>query len=146
MERDEDRRLDSLGQIRSENVDVIRMMLVNGARFGQVMEHNGQLPSVKEQRKRDENLEKLNHETPEEKTARLREDQENRSSLRDVLEAFDFHLIAEEVVDGRLAYVLQATPHPSYHAHGKYGKMFSRWKANFGSASRTSAGLRSTAS
>lgn len=126
VERDEDRRLDSLGQIRSENVDVTRMMLVNGARFGQVMEHNGQLPSVKEQRKRDENLEKLNHETPEEKTARLREDQENRSSLRDVLEAFDFHLIAEEVVDGRLAYVLQATPHAGYHAHGKYGKMFSK--------------------
>lgn len=82
------------------------MTLVNGARFGQVMEHNGQLPSVKEQRKRDENLEKLNHETPEEKTARLREDQENRSSLRGVLEAFDFHLIGDEVVDGRLAYVL----------------------------------------
>lgn len=54
----------------------------------------------------------------------MREDQENRSSLRGVLEAFDFHLIGDEVVDGRLAYVLQATPHPGYHAHGKYGKMF----------------------
>jgi hypothetical protein len=43
-----------------------------------------------------------------------------------VLEAFDFHLIGEEVVDGRLAYVLQATPHLGYHAHGKYGKMFSK--------------------
>jgi hypothetical protein len=29
-------------------------------------------------------------------------------------------------VDGRPAYVLQATPHPGYHAHGKYGKMFSK--------------------
>ena len=126
MERDEDRRLDSLGQVKSEDVDVTRMILVNGARFEQLVEHNGQLPSATEQRKSDEDLDKLKHETPDEQTARLRKDQENRSFLRDVLEAFDFHLIGEEVVDGRPAYVLQATPHPGYHAHGKYGKMFSK--------------------
>jgi len=126
MERDEDRRLDSLGQVKSENIDVTRMTLVNGARFEQLMEHNGQLPSAAEKRKSDADLEKLKHETPEEQTARLRRDQENRSFLRDILEAFDFQLIGEEVVDGRTAYVLQATPHPGYRAHGKFGKMFSK--------------------
>jgi hypothetical protein len=126
MERNEDRYLDSLGQVKSENVDVTRMILVNGARFEQLMEHNGQLPSATEQRKSDDDLEKLKHETPEEQTARVRKDQENRSFLRDLLEAFDFRLIGEEVVGGRPAYVLQATPHPGYHAHGKYGKMFSK--------------------
>ena len=126
MERDEDRRLDSLGRVKSETVDVTRMILVNGARFPQLMEHNGQIPSAKEQRKSDEDLEKLKHETPVEQTARLNKDQENRSFLRDVLEAFDFHLIGEEIVDGRPAYVIQATPHPGYQAHGKYGKMFSK--------------------
>lgn len=126
IERDEDRRLDSLGQVKSENVDVTRMFLVNGARFEQLMEHNGQLPSATEQRKRNEDLDKLKRETPAEQTARLRKDQENRSFLSDVLEAFDFHLIGEEVVDGRRAYVLQATPHPDYRARGKYGKMFNK--------------------
>jgi hypothetical protein len=126
MERDEDRRLDSLGQVKSENVDVTRMILVNGARFEQLMEHNGQLPSAREQRKSDEDLDRLKHETPAEQTLRLRKDQENRSFLRDLLDAFDFHLIGEEVVDGKPAYVLQATPHPGYQAHGKFGKMFSK--------------------
>jgi hypothetical protein len=125
LERNEDRRLDSLGQVKSENVDVTRMILVNGARFEQLMEHNGELPSAREQKKLDQDLEKLKHETPAEKTERLRKDQENRSFLRDVLEAFDFHLIGEEVLGGRPAYVLQATPHPGYHARGKYGKIFS---------------------
>src|ERR1700736_2410584 len=74
MERDEDRRLDSLGQVKSENVDVTKMILVNGARFEQLMEHNGQPPSAAEQRKSDADLEKLKHETPEEQTARLRKD------------------------------------------------------------------------
>ena len=126
MERDEDRRLDSLGQVKSETVDVTRTILVNGAHFEQLMQHNGQLPSAKEQKKSDEDLDKLKHETPTEQTARLRKDQENRSFLRDLLDAFDFQLIGEEVVGGRPGYVLQATPHPGYRAHGKYGKMFSK--------------------
>jgi hypothetical protein len=126
VERDEDRRLNSLGQIKSEDVDVTRMMVVNGARFEQLLEHNGQVPSAKEQKRSDDDLEKLKHETPDEQTARIRKDQENRAFLQDVLEAFDFQLVGEETVGGRPAYVLHATPHPGYHAHGKYAKMFSR--------------------
>jgi hypothetical protein len=125
-ERDEDRRLTSQGKVKSENVDVSRIIVVNGSRFEQLMERNGQLPSAREQKKSDDDLDKLRHETPDEQTARLRKDQENRAFLRDVVEAFDFRLIDEEIVAGRPAYVLQATPHPGYHAHGKYGKMFSR--------------------
>jgi hypothetical protein len=43
-----------------------------------------------------------------------------------VPKAFDFQLLGEDVVNGRPAYVLQATPHPDYHAEGKYSKMFSK--------------------
>jgi hypothetical protein len=128
MERDEDRRLDSLGQVKSENVDVTRMTLVNGIRFEQLMEHNGQLPSAEEQIKRDQDLEKLKHETSEEQAARLRKNEENKSYLRDLLEAFDFHLIGEEIIAGRPTYMLEATPHPGYHASGKYGKLFAKVK------------------
>jgi len=139
MQRDEDQRLDSLGQMKSENIDVTRMSLVNGARFAQLMEHNGQPPSATERRKSDGDLDKLKHETPVEQTERLRKEQENKSFLREVLKAFDFHLVGEEIVAGRPAYVLQATPHPGYQANGKYGKLFSKvegklWidKENFG--------------
>ena len=126
VERDEDRRLNSLGQVKSETVDVTRMMVVNGARFEQLLEHNGQLPSAKEQKQSTLDLEKVKHETHDEQAARLRKDQENRAFLRDVVEAFDFRLVGEELVDGRPAYVLHATPHPGYRAHGRYAKMFSR--------------------
>ena len=126
IERDEDRRLDSLGQVQSENIDVTRMTLVNGIRFEQLMEHNGQIPSAESQKKLDQDFEKLKHETPEEQATRLRKDQENRSFLRDLLEAFDFRLIGDEIVTGRPTYVLEATPHPGYHSTGKYGKLFSR--------------------
>jgi len=126
VERDDDRRLNSLGQLKSESVDLTRMMVVNGARFEQLLEHNGQPPTAKEQKRSDDDLDKLKHETLGEQAARLRKDQDNRAFLQDVLEAFDFRLIGEETLDGRPAYVLQATPHPGYRAHGKYAKVFSR--------------------
>jgi len=69
VERDKNRRLNSQGQVKSENVDVIRMIVVNGARVEQLMERNGQLPSAKEQRKSDDDIDKLKHETADEQTA-----------------------------------------------------------------------------
>jgi hypothetical protein len=126
MERDEDRRLDSAGQVQSQNVDVTKMTLVNGIRFEELMEHNGQLPSADDQKKREVEIEKLKHETTAEQAERLRKDQDNRSFLHVLLEAFDFRLVGEETVDGRPAYVLEATPHPGYHASGKYGKLLAR--------------------
>jgi len=126
VQRDEDRRLDSLGQVKSESVDVTRIVVVNGTRFEQLLEHNGQPPSAMERKRSDDDLDKLKHETPDEHAARIRKDQEDRALLQDVLEAFDFRLVGEETVGGRPAYVLHATPHPGYHAHGKYAKMFSR--------------------
>jgi hypothetical protein len=126
VERDHDRRLDSQGQLKSEKIDVTKMILVNGARFEQLVERNGQLPSAEEQKKLDQDFEKLKHETPEERTARLGKEQEIRSILRDLIEGFDFRLLGEEVLRGRPTYVLQVTPHPGYHARGKYGKIFSK--------------------
>ena len=126
VERDEDRRLDSTGKVQSENVDVTRMTLVDGVRFEQLMEHNGQLPSAEEQRKRNQDLDKLKRETPGERAARNQKNQVNKDVLRDLLQAFDFRLIGDEIIAGRPAYVFQATPHPGYRAHGPYSKLFSR--------------------
>jgi hypothetical protein len=126
VERDQDRRLDSQGQLKLEKIDVTRMILVNGARFEQLVERNGQPPSAEEQKRLDQDFEKLKHETAQERTARLGKEQENRSVLRDLLEGFDFRLLGEEVLGGRPTYVLQVTPHSGYYAHGKYAKMFSK--------------------
>ena len=85
-ERDQERRLDAHGQVKSEDVDVSRMILVNGARFEQLVERNGQPPSTEESRKRDAELEKLKRETQAELVVRLRKDEENRSFLPELLQ------------------------------------------------------------
>jgi hypothetical protein len=126
MERDEDQRLDSVGKVKSEEVSVTKMIMVNGAHFDQLMEHNGQAPSAEDQRKCDAAIVKLKNETPAERWARAEKDRDNRAFLHDVLEAFDFVLVGEETVDNRTAYVIQATPHAGYSAQGKYGKFLSK--------------------
>jgi hypothetical protein len=126
-ERDESRRRDMAGQVKSEDIDVSRTILVNGVPFEELLERNGRPPSAEETRKQKEELDKLKRETPERRAERLRkQEEENTSIVREVPKAFDFQLVGEEVVNDRPAYVLQATPHPGYQAQGKYGKMFSK--------------------
>jgi hypothetical protein len=127
IERDENRRRDLAGRVKSEDVNVSRTILVDGVPFEQLVERNGQPPSTEEERKQREKLEKLKRETPEQRAERIRkQEEENASLVREVPKAFDFQLVGEEAVNGRPAYVLQATPHPGYQAQGKYGKMFSK--------------------
>jgi hypothetical protein len=126
-ERDESRRRDLAGRVKSEDVDVSRTILVNRVPFEQLVERNGRPPSAEEERKQNEKLDKLKRETPEQRAERLRkQEEENTSLVREVPKAFDFQLVGEEVVNGRPAYVLQATPHPGYYAQGKYGRMFAK--------------------
>ncbi len=125
-ERDEDRRLDPDGRVRSQDVDDSIIILVGEAPFEQLVKRNGRPPSADEQRKQDEKLASLKRETPQERAARLREQRENRSFIREVPEGFDFQLIGEEVINGRPAYVLRATPRAGYRANGKYGKLMSK--------------------
>lgn len=127
IKRDESRHRDSAGRMKSEDVNLSRTILVNGIPFEQLVERNGQPPSAEEERKQKEKLDKLKRETPEQRAERIRsQEEENASLVREVPKAFDFQLVGEEVVHGRPAYVLQATPHPGYQPQGKYGKMFSK--------------------
>jgi hypothetical protein len=125
-EHDEDRRLDPDGRVKSKDVNVSKIIFVGEAPLEQLTEHNGKPPSLEEKRKQVEKLDKLTRETPQERVVRLREQQENRSFIHEVLEGFNFQLVGEEVINLRPAYVLRATPRPGYRPSGKYGKLMCR--------------------
>ncbi len=127
LERDENRRLDPAGHVKSEEADVTRSILVNGIQFDQLLERNGHPPSAAEERKQNLEIEKLKRLTPPQRAEQLRkEEEENTSLVGEVPGAFDFQFAGEEVVNGRAAWVLQAAPHPGYQAKGTYGRMFSK--------------------
>jgi hypothetical protein len=122
-EHDEDRRLDSVGRVKSQDVDDSIIIFVGQAPFEQLVKRNGRPPSAEEQRKQAEKLDKLKRETQQERVARLHEQEQNRSFVREVPDGFDFQLIGEEIINRRPAYILRATPKPGYRARGRYGKL-----------------------
>lgn len=127
VQRDENRRLDSAGRVKSKDIDVSRTILVNGVPFEQLVERNGRPPTIEEERKQKEKIDKLKRETSEQRAARVREQEEQTLSLvREVPKAFDFQFAGEEIINGRPAYVLQATPRSGYQAQGRYGAVFSK--------------------
>src|SRR5579864_2602601 len=125
-EHDQDRRLDADGRVKSEDVEDSIIIFVGEAPFEQLVTRNGRPLLADDQRKQAEKLDKLLRETQPERVARLREQQENRSFIREVPEGFDFQLMGEEVINRRPAYVLRATPRPGYRPRGKYGKLMSK--------------------
>ncbi len=115
------------GRVTSDEVTVTDTILVNGVPFDQIVEHNGQPLSADEAHKQDEKLEKLKRETPQQRAEQIRKRQEEDDVLvRELPKAFDFQMVGQEVVNGRPAYVLQATPHPGYQPQGKYGRIFGK--------------------
>jgi hypothetical protein len=125
-ERSEERHVDSRGKVKSADVDVTRIVFINGVPFEETIGHNGGPPTSTQKRKDQEKLRKLKAETPAERSARLQKEQENRTFLQEVPEAFNFRVIGTEQINGRPAWVLEPTPKPGYRAHSKYGKMFSK--------------------
>ncbi|MEQ1948380.1 MAG: hypothetical protein ABL995_14410 [Bryobacteraceae bacterium] len=125
LQREESRRKDLAGHIKSEDVELSRRILVNGIPFEQLVERNGKPPAAEDERKQREKLDRLKRETPQERAEQLRkQEEENAAIIEEVPKAFNFELVGEETVSGRPAYVLRATPRPGYQPRGKYGKMF----------------------
>ena len=125
-QRDEEKRLDTKGRVKSQDVDVSKVIFVNGAPFEQLVQHNGGALTSEQKRKQQEKIQKLQSETPSERADRLEKEQQNRAFLREVPDAFDFRVVAEEMINGRPAYVLTCAPRPGFRSRTKYGRMFSK--------------------
>jgi len=125
-ERDEERHLDSHGSLKSGDVDVSQIVFINGLPLEQTIGHNGGPPTSAQRRKDQAEIAKLKVETSAERTARIKKEYEDRAFIREVPDAFHFQLTGEDLIDGRPAWVLEATPIPGYRARGKYAKMFSK--------------------
>ncbi len=125
-ERDEQRHLDASGALKSDGVDVSKTIFVNGDPFQDLVEHNGAPPTAYEARKQIEKLRKRQTETKAERAARVENEKADRAFVTEVVDAFNFKLVGEEVINGRPAYMLDVTPRPGYAPRNKRAKMFSK--------------------
>lgn len=133
-EREEERKMDGAGQVRSTESTTHEVMVLYGEPIERLVRKNDQPLSEKETNKEDERIqrimEKRKNETEEKRKKRLEREAKDREQEREFVseasDAFTFHVAGLEMVDGRDTYVIDADPRPGFQAHHKEAKYFSK--------------------
>jgi len=128
------RHLDSAGKLKSVESERWETLILFGKPYRKTVERDGKPLPTGEQRKEQEKIDRavaqLERETPAQRARRLAEDEKQRAKdrefLREVPEAFDFHLEGDAVIDGRETWVISAVPKPGYRPQHGDAKAFSK--------------------
>ena len=126
VERDVESKKDGKPTIKTE-----RVLMIDGSPYNRLIATDDQPLSsgdqVEEDRKLDRAAEKWPHESERERSRRLgkyqKERRQNRAMLQGLVDAFDFRLVGEQVVNGHDCWVLQADPKPGYQPTSRETKM-----------------------
>ena len=127
--RIEEKRLDARGGVKSNDVDIVNHLVINGGPVEVTVSHDGGPATAAQQRQNRDALEQRRLETPARRADREKENRESRAFIDEVQQAFDFRITGRDEINGRPAYVLSAIPKPSFQARSKYGKIFGQVQA-----------------
>ena len=116
------KQFNSDGSLKSEEVKTYDYIERGEYFIKSLVAKNDQLLTGSERQKEEDRLAKLiaqrKRETPEARARRLEEQKvkrdKNRRFTHELLNAFDYKLTGEEIVDGRKAWKLDAVPHPGF--------------------------------
>lgn len=115
--------LDSHGQLKSTETWTWDITVLYGEPYSRLIQKDDKPLSQKDEQKEQEKIDKFiskhKNESDEERLKReaheKKEREEGRAFLRDIANAYDFRIVGEEAVDGRDAWILEATPRKDFH-------------------------------
>jgi hypothetical protein len=130
-ERVDSRYLDSQGRVKSQEVRIQDVMLLDGSPYRRLVARDNRPLQPAEERKEQEKLARSAAERREETSAQRaqrlaeydRRPEWQREAWRELPEAFNFRLAAEEAWDGHSLYVIEATPRPGYQPRSRTAKV-----------------------
>jgi hypothetical protein len=125
------RYLDSQGGLKSQEVSLHDVMLLDGSPYRRLVARDDRPLPLADERKEREKLARSaaerRDETAAQRAQRLAEyagrPEWQREAWRELPDAFDFRLLAEEVVDGHSLYVIEATPRQGYQPQSRTTKV-----------------------
>ena len=123
---------DAGGRVSKTESKVTEYLSLDGSRYKRLTEENGQpltgAAAIREQKKFDAELARRRQESPADRQKRLAEDQKRRQESRqtrdEVIKAFDFRLIGEEMVAGAKCWKVSAEPKPGYAGTTRISRFF----------------------
>jgi len=122
QQREVEKHLDSHGTVKSTDIKTYDITVLYGEPYSRLIQKNDKPLSEKEEKKEQEKLDEFvaKRKGESEKDRQKREAKQNkereegRAFLRDVANAYDFRIVGEERVDGRPAWLLEATPRKGF--------------------------------
>jgi hypothetical protein len=136
LERMQEDALGGNGQVKSSKSETHEILVLYGEPFSRTVAKDDKPLSEKEKKKEDEEFEKetrkRENESAEERQKRVqkyeKERQDERAFVREILDAYTFSLIGEEVLNGRTTWVIDGTPRPGFEGKRRESKMLPKIK------------------
>ncbi len=134
VEREEDRSLNSKGEVKSTESKTYDMMEIYGEPVRKVIAKNDKPLSAKDAQKEDEKIQKLidkrKNESDGDRDKRLKKEakdrQEELAFVREVADAYNFKFVGIEKLNGRDNYVIDGDPKPGYQPKDKDAKVLTK--------------------
>ena len=130
IERDEEHKLDGKGEIKSTEIKTYDVIEIYGEQVQRLIEKNDKALDTKDADKEEEKIQKIiDKRKNESEDARKKregkeekEREEGRQFVREVADAYNFHLLGTESLGGRDAWVIDGEPRPGFEPHMKQAK------------------------
>jgi hypothetical protein len=136
IERDDEHKLDGKGQIKSSEVKTYDVMELYGEQVQRLTKKDDKPLDSKDAAKEEEKLQKIidkrKDESDEGRRKREEKDEKDRAHdrqfVREVADAYNFHLAGTENLGGRDTWVIDAEPRPGYEPHMKDAKFLPKFR------------------
>jgi hypothetical protein len=134
IERDEERKVDGKGDVKSVDVTTYEVMELYGEQVQRLIEKDDKPldaeDSAKEEKKIQKIIDKRKNESEADRKKRAEKDEkdreEGRKFVREIADAYDFKLVGTELVGQREAWVIDGEPRPGFVGHMKESKFLSK--------------------
>jgi len=136
LERSDTRELDGDAHVKTRKLRLYDVTLLEGSPYRRLVGRDDHSLSPDEERderkKLQDSIAERRKETSAQRAKRIaeweRKRQQEREPLLEIPDAFDFRLAGEESLEGRPAWVIEATPRPGFHARTSVGKLFPKFR------------------
>jgi hypothetical protein len=128
-------KLDGKGETKSSESKTYEIVDLYGEQVQRLVAKNGAPLSADDAAKEERRIEKLTNkrrnESDDERAKRREEEEKhrekNREFVREVADAYDFHLVGSEALNGRDAWVISGEPRAGFQPHSKEAQILSKF-------------------
>jgi hypothetical protein len=136
VEREEEHHLDGTGKLKSTESHTREVVMIYDKQVERLIAKNDKPLSSQDAAKEEQRIQKIMdkraHESEEERTKRLANEEKDREEGRkfetEIADAYNFRLAGREELNGRDTYVVDADPRPGYQPHLKDARYLPKFR------------------